>query len=67
MPDWRVVVPAALGIWLIAAAAAAVNCLVEQHIDARMARTAWRPTAKGELTNTQTLTFATQSTLSMRR
>ena len=59
MPDWRVVVPAAVGIWLIAAAAAAVNCLVEQHIDARMARTAWRPTAKGELTNRQTLAFAT--------
>jgi protoheme IX farnesyltransferase len=59
VPDWRLVLPAALGIWLIAAAAAAVNCLVEQRIDARMARTAWRPTAKGELTNTQTLLFAT--------
>jgi protoheme IX farnesyltransferase len=58
-PDWRLLVPGALGIWLIAAAAAAVNCVVEQHIDARMARTAWRPTAKGQLTNTQTLVFAT--------
>jgi heme o synthase len=58
-PDWRVLVPAAAGIWLVAAAAAAFNCLVEQHIDARMARTAWRPTAKGELTNTQTLLFST--------
>jgi len=57
-PDWRVVLPAALGIWLVAAAAAAFNCLVEQRIDARMARTAWRPTARGELTNTQTLVFA---------
>ena len=57
-PDWRVVLPAALGIWLVAAAAAAFNCLVEQHIDARMARTAWRPTARGELTNAQTLLFA---------
>jgi protoheme IX farnesyltransferase len=44
--------------WLVAAAAAAFNCLVEQHIDAKMARTAWRPTAKGELTNVQTLTFS---------
>jgi protoheme IX farnesyltransferase len=32
---------------------------VEQRIDAKMARTAWRPTAKGELTNTQTLAFST--------
>jgi protoheme IX farnesyltransferase len=47
-----------VGIWLVAAAAAAFNCLVEQHIDAKMARTSWRPTAKGELTNTQTLAFS---------
>ena len=58
VPDWRLAVPAAVGIWLVAAAAAAFNCLVEQHIDAKMARTAWRPTAKGELTNTQTLVFS---------
>jgi heme o synthase len=58
-PDWRLAVPAAVGIWLVAAAAAAFNCLVEQRIDAKMARTAWRPTAKGELTNTQTLLFST--------
>ena len=49
---------ACAGIWLVAGAAAAFNCVVEQHIDARMKRTAWRPTAKGELTNTQTLTFS---------
>lgn len=58
MPDWRLAVPAAAGIWLVAAAAAAFNCVVEQGIDAKMARTAWRPTAKGELTNTQTLLFS---------
>jgi heme o synthase len=57
-PDWRVLLPAAAGIWLVAAAAAAFNCVVEQRIDARMARTAWRPTAKGELTNTHTLAFS---------
>jgi len=57
-PDWRMLLPAAAGIWLVAAAAAAFNCLVEQRIDARMARTAWRPTAKGELTNTHTLAFS---------
>jgi protoheme IX farnesyltransferase len=49
---------ATLGIWLVASAAAAFNCLVEQHIDAKMARTAWRPTAKGELTTVQTLSFS---------
>jgi protoheme IX farnesyltransferase len=58
LPDWRVALAATAGIWLVAAAAAAFNCLVEQHIDAKMARTAWRPTAKGQLTNTQTLAFS---------
>ena len=61
VPGWPPLVPAlaaTAGIWLVAAAAAAFNCLVEQQIDRRMTRTAWRPTAKGELTNTQTLTFA---------
>ncbi len=57
-PDWRVVLAAVAGIWLVAAAAAAFNCLIEEGIDARMARTAWRPTAKGELTRTQTLAFS---------
>ena len=51
LPDLARAVPAAVGIWLVAAAAAAFNCLVEQHIDARMQRTAWRPTAKGQLTD----------------
>jgi len=54
----RVAALACFGIWLVAGAAAAFNCVVEQHIDAKMRRTAWRPTAKGELTNTQTLTFS---------
>ncbi len=61
LPSWEQVWRAAvacLGIWLVAGAAAAFNCVVEQHIDAKMKRTAWRPTAKGELTNTQTLTFS---------
>ncbi len=58
LPDLALVGAATLGIWLVASAAAAFNCIVEQHIDRRMARTAWRPTAKGELTNTQTLVFS---------
>jgi protoheme IX farnesyltransferase len=57
-PDWGRVGAASVGIWLVAAAAAAFNCLVEQRIDARMARTAWRPTAKGQLTDRQTLAFS---------
>ena len=57
-PDWRAVLLATIGIWLVAAAAAAFNCIVEQQIDRRMQRTAWRPTAKGQLTNTQTLAFS---------
>ena len=47
-----------LGIWLVSAAAAAFNCIVEQHIDAKMKRTAWRPTARGQLSNLQTLVFS---------
>jgi heme o synthase len=46
------------GIWLVAGAAAAVNCLVEQKIDAVMRRTRWRPLPQGELTTAQTLAFA---------
>jgi protoheme IX farnesyltransferase len=46
------------GIWLLAGAAFAVNCLIEAEIDARMARTARRATAMGELSTTQTLIFS---------
>ena len=51
-------VAACAGIWLVAGAAAAFNCLIEQGIDARMKRTAWRPTARGDLTQRQTLLFS---------
>jgi heme o synthase len=57
-PDWRVLLPATVGIWLVAGAAAAFNCLVEREIDRRMKRTAWRPTAKGELVDSHTLAFS---------
>ncbi|MBV8034847.1 heme o synthase [Roseateles sp.] len=46
------------GIWLVAGAAAAFNCLIEDGIDARMKRTAWRATAKGELSRPRTLAFS---------
>ena len=58
LADVRLAVIACLGIWLVAGAAAAFNCIVEQGIDSRMMRTAWRPTAKGELGNAQTLLFS---------
>lgn len=49
---------ACLGIWLVAGAAAAFNCLIERAIDARMKRTAWRPTAQGQLGSNQALVFS---------
>ena len=58
LPSWRVVVPATIGIWLLAGAAFAVNCLVEAEIDSRMARTARRATAMGELSKKQTIIFS---------
>jgi protoheme IX farnesyltransferase len=58
LPDWKLVIAATAGIWLLAGAAFAVNCLVEREIDARMARTARRPMARGDLTVTQTLAFS---------
>ena len=51
-------VMACVGIWLVAGAAAAFNCIVEKGIDAKMKRTAWRATAKGELSDSQTLLFS---------
>ena len=51
-------VAATAGIWLVAGAAAAVNCLVERSIDAIMMRTRLRPLPQGELTPLETLVFA---------
>lgn len=61
LPRWADVVTAVLasvGIWLVASAAAAFNCLIEQKIDARMKRTSWRPTANGDLSQAQALLFS---------
>jgi len=54
----RILLAATVGIALVAGGAAAVNCLVEQKIDAVMRRTSWRPLPRGELTTAQTLAFA---------
>jgi protoheme IX farnesyltransferase len=48
-----------VGIALVAGAAAAVNCLVEQKVDALMARTRRRPLPAGEVSSLSTLLFAT--------
>ena len=58
LPDPLAAAAATLGIWLVASAAAAFNCLVEQRIDRSMVRTAWRPSARGTLTSAQTLVFS---------
>ena len=49
---------ATLGIALVAGAAAAVNCLVEQKIDALMTRTRFRPLPRGQITPLETLVFS---------
>jgi protoheme IX farnesyltransferase len=61
VPSWADVqlgLIACLGIWFVSGAAAAFNCIVEKGIDSRMKRTAWRPTAKGELSDRDTLLFS---------
>ena len=58
LPSPRAVVMATLGIWLLAGAAFAVNSLIEQHVDAKMARTRMRPLPRGDLTPLQALVFS---------
>ena len=58
MVPLQVLVAGTLGIALTAGAAAAVNCLVEQGIDAIMTRTRGRPLPRGQVTSLQTLVFA---------
>jgi len=58
MVPWRVLFAGTAGIGLLAGAAFAINCLIEQEIDAKMARTRARPLPRGELTSLQTVVFA---------
>jgi len=57
-PGWRALLLGSLGIWLAAASAAAINHLLDQRIDAVMARTRHRPLPTGALTGKQVLVFA---------
>ncbi len=55
---WSTLLGGAIGIWLVAAAAFAINCLIEKKADALMRRTAWRASASGEIMPWQILIFA---------
>ena len=57
IPDMQRVLFGTLGIWLLAAAAFAINCLIEQEVDARMLRTA-RATARGTISAYQVLSLS---------
>jgi protoheme IX farnesyltransferase len=58
LPSLKVLIAGSAGIWLLAAAAFAVNCLIEREVDSRMRRTAWRPSAQGEITPAQIVVFS---------
>ena len=47
-----------LGIWLAASSAAAINQILDQRIDAKMARTSWRPLVVGGVSTRQARVFA---------
>jgi protoheme IX farnesyltransferase len=53
MVPWSVLIGASFGILLLASAAFAVNCLIEQKVDAKMKRTAWRASATGEVSTSE--------------
>lgn len=58
MVPWRILLAATIGIALVAGAAAAANCLIEQKIDALMARTRGRPLPLGEVNSLETVMFS---------
>ncbi len=58
LPPLRESVLGFLGIWLAASSAAAINQLLDSRIDAKMARTSWRPIVMGHITPTRALVFA---------
>jgi protoheme IX farnesyltransferase len=58
MVPWQPLIFGTIGIGLAAASAAAINQVVDQKIDKAMRRTEDRPLPKGNLTNSQAMTFA---------
>ena len=59
MVPLNVLISAILGIGFVSGAAAAFNCLIEEKIDARMARTRGRPLPMGKVSQQETIFFAT--------
>lgn len=59
LPPLDVLLAATLGIAMSSGAAAAFNCMIEQKIDAKMARTRARPLPTGQVSTLETLIFAT--------
>ncbi|MCW8873666.1 MAG: heme o synthase [Xanthomonadales bacterium] len=57
-PPWNALIAGTLGIGLAASSAAAINHLLDQRIDAVMARTRNRPLPSGQLGVNQVLLFA---------
>ncbi len=58
VPSLKIVLLAALGIWLLAASAFTVNCLLEAATDAKMKRTSWRASASGSVSPFESIVFA---------
>ncbi len=58
MVPWDLLLFATIGIGLSSGAAAAFNCLIEQKIDAVMARTRGRPLPTGQVSVLNTIVFA---------
>jgi protoheme IX farnesyltransferase len=58
MVPWDILIAASLGIGLAAAAGAVVNQVLDQRIDAQMARTRNRPLPQGRVTERDALAFA---------
>ena len=58
MVPWPLLLAVTVGIGMVSGAAAAFNCLIEQEIDARMARTQGRPLPTGRVTSLETSIFA---------
>ncbi|WP_394173884.1 heme o synthase [Thalassotalea litorea] len=54
---WQIMVPSIAGIWLLSSASAAINHIVDQQIDAKMARTSHRPLPNGRITTTKAIIF----------
>ena len=57
-PPLSMVIGGCIGIWLLAGASFAMNCLLEAAVDAKMKRTNWRPSAQGKLSTTHIVIFA---------